>query len=498
MTAQAMSQDIKEVELLSVPSCYGEGANDGAYYPIGLLSIGTHLTSAMPNLNVSIIDLHHEADFEPSAEIVGLSASSTLNYRNVLRLAERAKARGATVVVGGAHATQLTEQVLRNRRGLIDFVVRGYGERAFVSLLMAMQTGSDLQNVPNLSWHTGHEVIHTTSTMNRWEYDNFNDPLDFSLLRCGLRPYWDAFKRRIDPNVDAAFVVFTHFGCGYREKMRAQRNNRSSRPSSWCIYCSLNDPLLSRSGEAIVAEVSDLLRSTSINSGANILLKCYGDNVGTQLAMLRDLALAIEKNAVWGNYCIGWTFYAQSSRVTVQLVKLLARVGTKHLFIGFDTVNNSVQRLNGLGTSCITHRRAVRLCMDYGIRIQAGFVLGCAGETQRSLGETLRFAEELASQGVLERINSAVLFIIPGSPAYSLLAEREPWIRELDILPTEELQWQWVRHFCPHLGKNPSDGLAILQRAASRLDDLSPGPHASMGYISSRLEDDCLRESARL
>jgi len=136
--------------------------------------------------------------------------------------------------------------------------------------------------------------------------------------------------------------------------------------------------------------------------------------------------------------------------------------------------------------------------MDYGIRIQAGFVLGCAGETQRSLGETLRFAEELASQGVLERINSAVLFIIPGSPAYSLLAEREPWIRELDILPTEELQWQWVRHFCPHLGKNPSDGLAILQRAASRLDDLSPGPHASMGYISSRLEDDCLRESARL
>jgi hypothetical protein len=218
-----------------------------------------------------------------------------------------------------------------------------------------------------------------------------------------------------------------------------------------------------------------------------VLLKCYGDNVGTQQVMLNELAATIERSDEWSQYRIGWTFYAQSSRVSQELVKLLLRVGTRNLYIGFDSADDEVQRLNGLGTSLAAHRRAVRLCHDHGMRIQAGFVLGCGGETQQSLENTLWFAEELAAQGVLERNNLAILFIIPGSPAYALLCEREPWIMALDDLPTEELQWQWIRHFCPQLGKNPSDGLAILRRAANRLDELSPGPHASMGFISDRL-----------
>ena len=113
-------------------------------------------------------------------------------------------------------------------------------------------------------------------------------------------------------------------------------------------------------------------------------------------------------------------------------------------------------------------------------------MLGCAGEREGSLGNTLRFAEDLASEGVVERINSAILFITPGSPAYSLLCQREPWVEALDELPTEELQGLWLRHFCPSLGKNPSDALVILRRAANYLDELSPGPHASMGFISDR------------
>jgi hypothetical protein len=119
------------------------------------------------------------------------------------------------------------------------------------------------------------------------------------------------------------------------------------------------------------------------------------------------------------------------------------------------------------------------------IKIQAGFVLGCAGETQKSLDRTLAFAEELSRQQALERINTAMLVIIPGSPAYSLLCEREPWIQTLDELPTEELQWYWLKHFCPQLGKNPSDGLAILRRAANKLNDLLVHTaHASMGFMS--------------
>lgn len=476
-----------KIDLCSVPANFGHGANDGAYYPVGLLTVGTHLRQVSPALSVSVVDLHHDKDFKPNADIVGISCASTLNYQTVLALAGTAKELGATVVLGGPHATQLADQILHNRTEIVDYVIRGNGEIAFASLLEALQKGLGLGAVPNLSWRSSREVVvHNHSLSSVWKYDGFL-PLDLTLLRSGLEPYFGTFKSRIDPEVDAAFVVFTHFGCGYREMMQRRPSN-SKQLSRWCSYCSLNDPLLVRSGDAIVAEVLGLLKSSRVPVNSNVLLKCYGDNVGTQQVMLNSLASAIERCEEWSQYRIGWTFYSQSSRVTPELVTLLSRVGTRNLYIGFDSVDDRVQLLNGLGTSAATHQRASRLCRERGIKIQAGFVLGSAGETKESVEKTRRFAEELISQGALERINSAILFIVPGSPAYSLLCKREPWIKALDELPTEELQWQWIRHFCPDLGKSPSDGIAILKQTANRLNDLlNSGPRASMGFVSDRL-----------
>lgn len=475
-----------KVELFSVTSNYGKGANDGAYYPVGLLTLGTHLKKTLPEVEISIVDMHHEPNYHPNADIVGISASTTLNYRNVLRLAQKAKDIGATVVLGGPHATRLANQILHNRIGLIDYIVRENGEFAFAALLKALKTGSGLGNVPNLSWRTSSgNIVHNPLVSTSWIYDDFL-PLDMSLLKFGISPYWEMFRKRIDATVDAAFVIFTHFGCGYREMMKHSKKRKYAL-SQWCSYCSLNEQLSVRTGDAIVNETINLLETIAVPEGSNVLLKCYGDNVGTQKDMLKELAIAIEQLDKWHHYKIGWTFYAQSARISKDLCELLKRVGTRNIYIGFDSVDNYVQRLNGLGTSVKSHLHAIDLCQKYDIKIQAGFVLGCAGETEQTLEQTLKFAEELSSKNVLERIAAGILFIIPSSPAYYLLCEKEPWIKRLDDLPTEEIQLQWIRHFCPSLGSNPLDGLNKLRNFANRLDDLSPGPHASMGFISARL-----------
>lgn len=474
------------VQLLSIPADFGRGANDGAYYPVGLLTLGTHLRRASPKVDVSVVDIHHQPDFRPSAEVVGISASSALNYDNVLRMAKAAKDVGATVVLGGPHATQLAEQILCRRTELVDYVIRGHGEVPLVRLLAALETGADLRSVPNLSWRAQDGTpIHNPTDTDSWRYDNFV-PLDLSLLSPSVAVYSNTFRHRIDPTVQAAFPLFTHFGCGFRAMMQ-RRDRPGERFASWCSYCSLNDPVSTRTGSAIVQEALDLARSACLPDGSRILLKCYGDNVGTQSDMLHDLAASIAGSNSWRRYMFGWTFYAQSSRVSPRLVSLLQQVGTTNLYVGFDSADDDVQRVNGLGTSLSTHRNAVRCCRDARIRIQAGFVLGCAGETRRSVDNTVRFAEELAEQGLLERVNAAILVVMPGSPSYFRLCEREPWIAALDRLPTEELQWHWIRHFCPDLGADAADGLRILRWAANRLDDLSPGPHASMGFVSERL-----------
>jgi radical SAM superfamily enzyme YgiQ (UPF0313 family) len=258
------------------------------------------------------------------------------------------------------------------------------------------------------------------------------------------------------------------------------------------VYCSLNDPVTVRTGSEVVSEVLHLIDSSGVQPGAEVHLKCYGDNVGSQNSMLEELSETIEGCERWREYSIGWTFYAQSSLVTRDLVDLLSRVGTRNLFVGFDTVSDDLQRLNGLGSSLSTHLRTVDLCAEAGIRIQAGFVLGCAGETEDSLARSLAFAERLAERGVLERINAAMMFVAPGSPAYDLLVQREPWLLQSDLLPNRETQLLWLKHFCPALGRTAEESFEWVRETANRLDDLSPGPHASMGFISRRLSNHTL------
>ena len=45
----------------------------GAYYPVSLLSVGMHLQKALPDRAVSVVDLHHYADWNPAATIVRMS-----------------------------------------------------------------------------------------------------------------------------------------------------------------------------------------------------------------------------------------------------------------------------------------------------------------------------------------------------------------------------------------------------------------------------------------
>ena len=186
----------------------------------------------------------------------------------------------------------------------------------------------------------------------------------------------------------------------------------------------------------------------------------------------------------------------QSSLITEKLADILVAIGTKRLFIGFDSVDDCVQRLNGLGTNLATHRRAVNICQKKSIKIHGGFVLGCAGETAVSVDKNIRFAEEVAASGVLERINSAIMVIMPGAPAYELLCRKEPWIKKLDLLDTEEIRWYWLRHFCPDLGTTPTHARQLLQNAANRLDDFCLGVHASMGYVSNRMQEKITQRAA--
>lgn len=135
--------------------------------------------------------------------------------------------------------------------------------------------------------------------------------------------------------------------------------------------------------------------------------------------------------------------------------------------------------MNGLGTSKKAHLEAIRLCLKYDFKIQAASVVGLWGETLETLEELYQFFKEFCLYpGLTDRINSAIFFVIPNTPAYYMLIEKEPYIKYLDLLPTGEIRRLWIKYFCPEVT------LTILEEYANKIDALSPNAHASMGYES--------------
>jgi anaerobic magnesium-protoporphyrin IX monomethyl ester cyclase len=480
---------IRKIQLITTRTGVGKGANDGIYPPGGLLTIGSAILRELPEITVTIHDQHHEEIvIDPEADLIGIQVASTLCYKNSLAVAEAAKAMNKTVVLGGPHVTALYQQIMRNQP-IIDYAIRGKGERPLVELVKALTTNQGFGAVPSLSWRDGTKIVHNPAQDPlAWRYDDFT-PLPLHLLASGAKAYWQAFCDVINPNIDAVFLLFTHFGCGYRQIQVNKAAARSlpvvqaEEKTNFCSFCSLDDPPLTRDPQRILEEIHAYVTQFQLPKSSRIHLKCYGDNIGPQRKLLEQLAQAIEACPWWTDYCFSWTFYCQSSYLTEHVAQLLKRVGTSHLYIGFDGADDKVQHRNGLGTNLNSHRRAVALCKKYGMLIQAGSVVGLAGETQESLDALQNFLLELVEEGVLERINSAVLFIIPGTPAYEMLAAEEPQIRDWDVLPTTLLRQLFIKHFCRTLT------LDQLEENANKIDLLSPGPHASMGYVSSLLRE---------
>ena len=475
------------IDIVSVPSNVGHGANDGSYYPLGLFLIGTYLKNKLPFLDVNIIDLHHITGYVPKAGITAISTSSTLCYKNVLKIAKQAKENNSIVIVGGPHVTVLANQILNNQKDYIDFVIKGNGEFPLFNLVNSLINGYSLDNVQNLVWFKNGEIKHNRalSTLD-WKYDLFL-PVDFSLSKASIDLYWKNFRKKIDPEVDAAFLAFTHFGCSYRNAMKNRGGDLfDGQFSNYCSFCSIENNFYERNSKNIVKEVEYYLSYFNLNYNSKVLLKCYGDNIGTKHKLLENLYNSISESTIWDKYNLGWTFYSRSPNVTENLCKKLKNINTWNLFIGFDSADDRLQKLNGLGSTLELHKRAVDNCIKYNIKIQASLVLGIVGENTQSIEKNLRFAEYLNSKNILERINASLFFIIPGSPAYMELCKKEPWINDSDDLSDEKFRYYWIKHFLPAFSNNIDKALTILQNKAIEIDKLSPGVHTSMGYNTIR------------
>jgi len=132
--------------------------------PLSLLYIAQPLIE--DGIDVEIIDQRFERDFfgilhqrlTPDLICIGITCITGPQISHVIRISEFIrKVTDTPIVLGGPHATLFPDQTLESE--LIDYVVIGRGEAAFLNLVRALKKNASIQGVSRVGYKVNGRII---------------------------------------------------------------------------------------------------------------------------------------------------------------------------------------------------------------------------------------------------------------------------------------------------------------------------------------------------
>lgn len=348
----------------------------------------------------------------PSADIVGIS-SITSTAPRAYKIAEKVRAMGITVLMGGPHPTFLIEEALQHA----DFVVRGEGEYPLMAFIDAWETTGDFSAVPALSYIKNGSVIHNPKENTAPELDNIPLP-DFSML---------TGKNKILAQ-GSTIPMQTSRGCPFN-----------------CSFCSVT-PMFGKRFR--FRSVENILRELHRYKSGNHFIFFYDDNFTARPEHTKALLTAMIKEELH----FKWSAQVRVDVAKdVELVKLMRKAGCHTVFIGFESVNPESLDEMKKNQEVDDIVRAIKVLRKHHIHIHGMFILGLDHDNWKSVKKTVRFTRR-------HRLTSAQFLILtplPGSELYDSLR------RENRILFKD-----WSLYDAHHVVYKPANfAEAELQRA---------------------------------
>jgi radical SAM superfamily enzyme YgiQ (UPF0313 family) len=343
---------------------------------LGILILGTMMKARGWDVEVFVEDLRR-IDFETvsGADLVGISTITSTAPR-AYALADKIRAMGIPVLMGGPHVTFLTEEALQHS----DFVIRGEGERALEAFIDAWETGGSYDAVPNLSRIREGRVVHNPLLPVDKDLDAI-PYTDFSLLKP------DQSTRRFNPPIP----VQTSRGCPFD-----------------CSFCSVTGMFGKkyrfRSTDNIIRELR------RYNHPKNSIF-FYDDNFAANRERAKELLQAMIRE----RFKFRWTTQVRADIARdPELVKLMKKARCHTLYIGFESVNPRSLDAMKKKQTVDDLARAVKVLRRHRIGIHGMFVLGFDEDDWRSVKETVKFAVKTR----LSTTQFLILTPLPGSELY--------------------------------------------------------------------------------
>jgi len=270
-----------------------------------------------------------------------------------------------TLIAGGPHATVAPDELLQD--GMLDFVVRGEGERTMAELADCLIQNRAPDTVAGLSWRRSGAIVHNPDRALCDDLEQIPYP-DWSIFP--LKRYSSLARRN-----DFSLPITTSRGCPYN--------------CSFCYKGVFGTRMRLRSPEHVVDEWAFLIQRYGAREVAIL------DDLFT---FKRDRALAIcELLKARALDTVPWstTNGIRVDNVTPELFAVMHGSGCYRVYFGIESGVERILRDLNKKITIDQVRYAVSAASQAGLEVGGYFMLGNIGETVEDMETTIRFALDL-------------------------------------------------------------------------------------------------------
>ena len=395
------------------------------YPPLGVLYLASYARSRYPHLEFLVIDGYRTRkrvlfekvfDFKPDVVGVSMTSPSSTGAYDVINEIKKELGEGVLVLSGGPHPSITSVEPLT--RSLSDYVVRGEGEIVFSEIIGCLFAGKeqDIKKIKSVSYRYDGEII--------------DNPLMPLIKNISEIPF---------PARDLLDIT-DYPGYHYKKRKRDTSLVSSRGCPHQCLYCSnpvwkLQTPWFrTRSPEDVVNEMEWIVQHYGITEFYDQTDQFNGDLRWAKATC--DEIIRRKLNVVW-------KVQMRADHIDDELGEKMAKAGCWLGLFGIETGNDETSSGVGKKISRDQSKRTLRLMkknnmktaallMAFNVWEEEGIL---KFEDQEKTRETMRFAESLVKDHLVDFISWSLTTPYPGSQLFQIALRHK-------IIP-EELIGRW-------------------------------------------------------